>query len=259
MIGEYLWDVLTIAEKFSEPDTILGFIWDSNKAINKRRKVFPDYKKETEADEPTPSELARIKEVYKAFKTVRLRILPQIGFKNNFIQTGLEGDDLIAKIIDDYCAEYKITFVANDHDMFQTLRFGVSMYNPTTRATIDWKTFMNTYGIAPNLWGDVKALAGCKSDKVVGIPGIGETYAIKYLTGKLGKKTKAYSKITSSEGKAIFKKTLPVVQLPHAETKTVEIVKDDLNIEDFEDVINEYNLTSFLNKGNLNRWQTTVI
>ncbi len=257
MTQEFLWEVLTLVEKFGEPDMEVCFIWDSNKNVNKRKKVFPDYKEKAHK-EISEADLKRTLIARKAFPHIRMKVLRQIGFKNSFIQTGLEADDLIAKIVDDYCKDHDIIFVANDHDMYQVLRLRVVMYNPYKRTTTDYKAFMDTYNIAPNLWGQVKALGGCSSDNVKGIKSIGEKRAIDYLTGKLSKKSQAYKIITSSYGQDIFEKTLPVVQLPHAETKSVEIIQDRLDCRDFKKTCEVHGIDTFLNSKNSQRWQTSL-
>jgi 5'-3' exonuclease len=258
LIQKFLWEVLIITEQFKKPDTTICFIWDSNKNINKRRKIFPDYKVKP-PKELTPAEKTQLAEVYKVFKLIRTKILPKIGFINNFIQTGLEADDLIAKITDDYCKDEEILFVANDEDMYQLLRFYVKMYNPTKREIIDDEVFMKRYKIPPTKWAEVKAIGGCTSDNIKGIKRVGEITAIRYLKGTLPTHTKTYKSIAEAEGQAIIKKTLPAVKLPHAETKSVKILYDNLHIEDFTDVCNEYELTSFQDKRNRERWAQTMI
>ena len=54
---------------------------------------------------------------------------------------------------------------------------------------------MEKYRIKPFEWHKVKAIAGCSSDNVKGVAGVGEITAIKYLKGELKKESKAHQNI----------------------------------------------------------------
>ena len=119
---------------------------------------------------------------FDQFKQLRKRILPRIGFNNNHLQTGYEADDLIAKYVKDNAEE--LVIASADNDLLQLLYFA-DFLNLSKNKLITSKSFFSEYGILPAQWGMVKQIAGCSSDNVKGIQGVGEITAIKYLKGEL--------------------------------------------------------------------------
>ena len=54
----------------------------------------------------------------------RINIIPKMGFKNSFIRTGQEADDIIAQLTIDYPG---MTIVSNDKDLYQLLDNCITM------------------------------------------------------------------------------------------------------------------------------------
>jgi DNA polymerase-1 len=246
----FMLQLLKLAEKFNTNQFI--FVWDSRKSY--RKMECSTYKqREITDDKKELIEKARIQ-----FENLRKDVLPSMGFKNNYIQPGYEADDLIAFIIFRFPEEY--TIVSKDEDLFQLLYSGrkgcsVQLYNLTSIITeFDFKRI---YGIEPRKWCDVKGLAGCPSDTVPGIPGVGKDTAIKYLTGIL-KDGKTKDKIESEEGKKIFRDCFKLVALPYVGEISIDVknpVEDDLYSLDFVDTFRKYGFNSFVEDDNFEKWR----
>lgn len=228
------------------------FCWDSQRSH--RQKLYPAYKERRRTKDKTPEEKEEDSFAYAQFDKLYDEILPAIGFKNNFKIDGYEGDDLIASIIDTNL-DYDFVIVSGDEDMYQCLTTGVTIQKQKGIYTED--SFRKEYGIDPAQWATVKAIAGCDSDEVQGIKGIGEKTAIKYLLGQLPPNYKGWQSINSPEGKAVIARNRPLVTLPFKGCPDI-IVEDDkrLSLNAFMDMCNDLNFQYFLRKDVLAQWKT---
>jgi len=98
--------------------------------------------------------------------------------------------------------------------LYQLLAANVRLYNPARRRMMTASRFREEYGLAPRDWVRVKAIGGCSSDGVPGVPGVAQKTAIKYLRGLLLPHHKAYQAIESPEGMERMAFNLPLVSLP---------------------------------------------
>jgi DNA polymerase-1 len=227
--------------------------WDS-KSSN-RLKLFPAYKEKRRMGvDKTEEEIEYDGLAYEQFDMIRDEIIPAMGFKNNFHYPGFEGDDLIASIIDNSGEEQELVMVTGDEDMFQCLCDGVVMQRK--KGVYTHKDFMKEYGIPAYKWAEVKAIAGCSTDEVPGIRGVGEKTAIKYLLNMLKPTTKAFTDITSQAGKEIIARNRKLVTLPFKNTPDLILQKDTkLSLDAFCDVCNKYSFQHLLKKENLSQWK----
>lgn len=218
------------------PDRII-FCWDSKKS--KRKHKYPFYKQNRNIGE-IPQELL---DAFQQFDLLRQEILPRIGFKNIFMHVGYESDDLFAVIVKEYRDDHII--VSSDEDLYQLLT-RASMYNPEKKKYTTQESFMEEYKIPPVHWVDVKKIAGCTSDNVPGVHGVGNKTVIKYLLGELDPKSKKYQSIVSAEAKEIYERNAWLVELPLIGTKCPELTNDDkFDMMEFKKICNEYGFESF--------------
>ena len=220
------------------------FCFDSRK--NYRKEIYPGYK-----DRPakTVKELEDRREIFKQIIILRNTILPTMGFKNIFQQTGIEADDIMAKIVRDN--PHKVIVLTADEDLLQLVD-ECTWYSPTTKTLMNETTFKRKYGISPRDWKTVKALAGCTSDKIKGISMIGEKTIIKYLTGELKETSIAYMCI-EDEKRAMKKKNGILVNLPFPRTVSVEIQQDEFSREGFQGICDIYGLNRLAEK--VDEWE----
>ena len=250
----FLTQILNIAENFTNPKMI--FCWDSKESF--RQQVFPEYKKKR-YQSLSPAEE---KSLYAAFDQMNLlcdELLGEMGFRNNIRQTGLEGDDLMAKIVlDPRYSSYSFTMFANDRDLYQLLSPRVNMMQAKYDGYCSYvfhfygeKNFIEEFGITPQQWVKVKQIAGCSSDEVPSCgrdfkdPGniiarIGEKTACSHLLGKLKPTTKAYQRINSAEGREVIEFNEQLVKLPHLMTKEITLQQDELNFDNFKAICERF-------------------
>ena len=249
VIFGFIQQILSLAKKFESTNFV--FCWDSKKSY--RKLIYSEYKA-NRRKELSNEENADLKLAYNQFAELREKILLEMGFNNVFMQTGYEADDLIAKVVLDNQNKKNI-IVSTDQDLYQLLQYSVSIHNIRTKKIFLWKDFANKYNAAPNLWVRVKAIAGCSTDNVIGVKGVGEMTAIKYLQDKL-QEGKIKNRIESQEGQAIIKRNIELVVLPFQGRKKLRIdfQKNDLSKEKFIEVFMQYGFSSLLKKEVVENW-----
>jgi DNA polymerase I len=220
----FLRSLVSIQDEFSSDR--LAFCFEGARHKLLRRKILPTYKDRRE-EKRTYKDREIVKarsDLEKQIATLRDEILPSVGFKNIFCYPGYESDDIMANIAL-YTPENEETIlVTADHDLFQCLRSNVSIWSPQRQHFVTESWFRRRYHIPPRKWAEVKALAGCHSDNVPGVGGIGETSALKWLRGELrGQMTE---KITCKASREIARRNRALVQLPFEGCPVPEIQRD---------------------------------
>ncbi len=198
-----------------------AFCFDSSES--KRERIFKGYKKKRKDKQFTEDEEAEYKAMKKGIRIIRDEILPKFGERSIFMESGFEADDLIASLVISNPKEL-FTIVSADHDLYQLLHTGrVSIFNPVTKTVMTEKLFKETYGINPSMWATVKAIAGCTSDSIPGIKGIGEGKAIQFLLGEGSDKTKELC--TAFCVTKVYKRNLRLTTIPIEGTPVLQLKK----------------------------------
>lgn len=248
----FLSRLLSLCKHFSTNQVI--FLWDSRHSF--RRNQYADYKSGRVRRPMTPEERKIKAAMFDQFILLRRHILREIGFNNVFLRPGYESDDTIAMVVRK-STRHQFIVVTGDNDLLQLLRSNVRLYNPTTKKMMTHTRFFQEYGITPDRWPMVKAVGGCSSDSVKGVPGVAESSALKYVRQILpaGKKLDA---IKSAEGQSIIKRNLPLVTLPFQPPPEVDLVNDDLNWAGLKKVSLIFGLDSFLSGDKKREWKTVL-
>lgn len=229
----------------------LVFCFDSSKSY--RRLEYPGYKIRDE--NKTSQEKENIRMAKLQFAELEEEILPAMGFKNIYSQPGYEADDLMAELCYRFPDDYII--VTGDEDLFQLLSAGpvreTRLYMKGKKMMTEMD-FEKAFGIKPYQWKMVKAIAGCPTDAVEGVEGVGNTKAIHYIRGDLSE-GKIKERIKNSND--IIQRNLRLVALPYLGVKPINIneypAQDVLYTIDFMEVFNKYGFGSFIDK--LDEWR----
>jgi len=244
VIFGFLSRVLSLAQKFQTND--ISFFWDSKKSLRKRRHSFYKEKRHKDLSEEEDKEL---KEAFKQFAILRTEILPMIGFNNNFMMTGFEADDIIAKAV---INSINIPIVVTaDEDLFQLLDYCM-VYNPTKDEMMTKQILEMERNASPSDWIRMKQIAGCSSDNVPGVKGVGEKTALSYIHGAL-KEGKKKKDIELSQD--IIARNEWLVRLPLPGTPPIPFRADQLSLDMFQEVCGEYGLASFLEDDKWQEWE----
>lgn len=248
----FIKQILTLAKKFETSRFV--FCWDHR---NSYRKIeYPSYKVKRHSKTQTDEQVLDMQDAFRQFDEIRELVLPMMGFTNIYQQSGYEADDLIAYVAMRRPDDTVIVSTDNDllqliyHDKFCPIR----IYN--FKGITDEATFKDAFfGIPPIKWSFVKAIAGCSSDEVAGIVGVGELTAAKYVAGIL--QGKSLEKIESPEGKEIFRRNLPLVALPYNGRKPINLPEqkeDEITLEKFQSIFGQFGFRSLLKEEEVAKW-----
>jgi 5'-3' exonuclease len=234
----FLNSIQLIANKFETNNII--FAWDSKKSF--RKKEYSNYKKRKRQE--------LVINIYKQFNILKKEILPEIGFKNNLKQSGIEADDIIAKVCEQEKRMNKL-IVSNDGDMRQCLDYFTWIWDGKKLLKKD-EFSRQIHNLDPQVYyPKIKALAGCQSDNIKGIHGVGELTAAKYFADKRLLTKKKIGLIESEMW--LMHKNLSFVKLPHEKTKDFKLTYNDFDKERTIKIFMKYNFESFLD--NFNKWE----
>lgn len=234
VIFGFLLQVFRLAKDFRTRDFV--FCWDSRK--RRREEMYPEYKADRR-DKPSFDE-ETLHQVRLQMGCLRRDVLPAMGFENSFIKTGLEADDLIA------CALRKVpgsTVISSDSDLYQLLGL-CEMYNPQTKKRTYVRDFTGKYGVSPEDWVDVLAIAGTHNN-VEGIEGAGIGKAIQYLKGTLPD-GKVRERIEA--GKELIERNKSLIRLPLEEVDLDIRFPDEFDLDEWLRVFQRYEFRSFMNE-----------
>ena len=253
----FLDQIFTIMEDIGSNRLI--FCWDSSDLY--RKEIYSGYKdKEERQKDPRQKKIGELARTQAPL--IRDKILPMMGFRNVFLERGLESDDLIAHIVNKFRGrDESITIVSSDDDLLQLVRDDsptVVIYNPITKKFKTETSFTEEWRITPKDWARVKAIAGCKSDCVPGVPGVAEATAVKYLLGELKTNSKKYKSIQEHED--IIKRNKGLVELPFKSPPPELLISaDEITLPKLMDTFGKYGFRSFLGQVKLNRIQDLLI
>ena len=225
-------DIVNLTQAFNTRNIV--FCWDHER--RRRAEIYPAYKANRKRTDMDPEERKFQDAYYKQVRLLRDEYLWAIGFRNILQQEGYESDDLIASVCHTLQAgEDDAVVVSADQDLFQLIRSHIDVYNPSKHERLTLQKFIVRYGIHPRQWTKVKAIAGCSTDNIQGIQGVGEKTAIKYLLNQLKPSTKAYHNIKKG-WKTVVMRNKKLVKLPLLGTMTWEPVTDHVTQRGWDEV-----------------------
>lgn len=251
----FLMQVLALSKRFSTNRFI--FCWDSRKSY--RKLIYPEYKEGRRKD-LSPREREDLQNAFIQFDELREKVLPALGFRNNFLWTGYEADDLMAVAAYEV-APGDVILVSSDNDLWQLLDSRVSIYSLKKKALFTEVDFFREWGVPPAAWVDVKVLAGCPGDNVKGIEGVGPKTAVKYIANSLGE-GKIKSRIDDCVQKigtgSLLDMNTRLVKLPFRGVRPLPdlvLGEEKFRSKDFVDVFDKYGFASFLTEKTFSEWQ----
>jgi DNA polymerase-1 len=234
-------DVGALVERFDTPHVV--FCFDHRQ--NLRKEVYPPYKRKRHSKELPEEEKMLMVEMRRQVDLLRDEYLPKVGYRNVLVSPGYESDDIIARVVCNLPRSDGAIVVSADADLYQLLRGDkVMQWNPNKQELMSERTFISKYSVWPKWWWKVKALSGCSSDEVSGVPGVGEKTAIKYLRGELKPTSVVCQRIESEQGKRRFERNKTLVKLPYAGTPNFEIQEDSVDPEAWARVADELGMKS---------------
>ena len=240
-------DLKSFAREFQADHVVACF--DSRQS--NREKLDPGYKESRRKNrkKKTPEELRALDGMEKQVRALRKDILPRLGVQC-LREVGYEADDLMARVchaVRKAVADLSTaTLVSADKDLYQLLCDRVTVYHPskgkTPGRTVTERSFRTEYGIDPWKWQVAKAIAGCSTDDVPGVAGVGDKTACLVIAGKDHRMKKAITDFCDTPRYAL---NLRLVQLPLAGCPFVELESQPMaKGRGWDAVLSEYGIVS---------------
>ena len=189
-----------------------------------RHEMYEAYKGTRKGmPEEMHEQMPRIKEILQA---MHIRIVEQEGF---------EADDLIGTLSKKGEREgFAVTILSGDRDLLQLATDTVLVRIPKTKhgktEVEDYyaKNVVETYGVTPLIFIDMKGLMGDTSDNIPGVPGIGEKTAAKLLA-EYGDLDGVYAAVDSMKASRMKQNLIENKDLAYL-SKTLATIKLDCPI-----------------------------
>ena len=189
-----------------------------------RHEMYEAYKGTRKGmPEELHEQMPRIKEILQA---MHIRIVEQEGF---------EADDLIGTLSKNGEREgFAVTILSGDRDLLQLATDTVLVRIPKTKhgktEVEDYyaKNVVETYGVTPLIFIDMKGLMGDTSDNIPGVPGIGEKTAAKLLA-EYGDLDGVYAAVDSMKASRMKQNLIENKDLAYL-SKTLATIKLDCPI-----------------------------
>ena len=234
-------DIVAFQDTFATSRCAFAF----DAGCGRRHGILPTYKSSRLAarEKESPEEVEARKSFREQVHLLQVRYLPAIGFRNVYHAPGLEADDVIASIAKN-TVDDEVVIVGSDHDLWQCIRENVWCWNPNTKQPYTQEMFRAEWGLEPRRWATVKALAGCGTDDVPGVHGIGEKTAAKWLRGELKPESVAYKKLLGSA--ELRRRNLQLVRLPFPGTPVFELVPDEVTEDKWNSVMEGLGMRSLM-------------
>lgn len=149
---------------------LFAIVWDS-KGPTQRKEIYPEYKAGRQAP---PTDLFEQKDVILKFG--EMINLPMIAVQ------GIEADDIIFSLTQDFKKDYTVVVVASDKDLYQILDDNVFVFDAFKDLLVDEKEYNQILGFNVKKLPFYFALLGDVSDNIPGVRGIGKTTALEIVT-----------------------------------------------------------------------------
>lgn len=211
-----------LADEFGVADVA----WAFDRKPYKRKELFDGYKAGRERVKVDEAEQAAIDDCRARIGKLASDYLPRLGYTNVLEKRGYEADDLMAAAVRGLAPGDRAVLVSADYDLYQLLGPTCAVYHPQTDAWVTAKTFRTKYGLDPSLWAEAKAIAGCSSDDVPGLRGVGIQTAVKFLLKQLPRTHKTCYDIHRFLKTPEYERNLALTALPYPGLSPIELAPD---------------------------------
>lgn len=201
-------EVLQLQERFNTHRVA----WCFDAGRPKRLDLLPTYKSSRRQNKSTEDK-KRADEVRAQVLAIKTDYAQALGYRNVLWADGYEADDIIASVVKNN-TDAEFVIVSSDHDMFQLLGRNTCIWNPSKQAIYSESDFRREWGLHPWQWCGVKQIAGCSSDDIPGVAGVGEKTAAKYLQGGSALKPTSVAFKRIEENKKLVIRNKPLVSIP---------------------------------------------
>lgn len=248
----FLRRVVSMGERFHTSN--MAFCFDG--PTSKREALAASYKWRRHSGEKLDAAKLETRRELKTQVRMLKGDLVELGFGNVWEEPGYEADDLLAAACHNIPGSHVV--VSSDGDMWQLLSDSTVIMSPRQGAEpLTKEAFEAEWNFPADQWWKVKALAGCGTDEVVGVKGVGLKKAVAWFKGELPKHHAVYSLIKGS--KALYDANVLLVKLPFEGTPVPELHADRITKDGFREVLSRYGLLGMADGDFGARWRRLFV
>jgi len=171
------------AIKLLNPTRVI-VVFDGNGGSQKRRKIYPEYKKGRKTRikfNRTYEEMSDSDIEQKNLKMELLRLINYLDVLPITVMAidNIEADDTIAYLAEQTFKDSNVTIMSSDKDFLQLASDKIKIWSPTKKKIFGCKEIVDEYGITCNNFIFYRTMEGDESDNIPGINGAGLKTIIK--------------------------------------------------------------------------------
>jgi 5'-3' exonuclease len=207
-----------------------------------RQKISPIYKEGREARQAKRDSMKGHESLAQQKRFLREVLIPETGMVVAS-EKGIEADD--------WCAlysqkDYPTILLSSDKDLYQCLSEKCKMWDSGKKALYTFASLFEEYKVFPSQWARLKAIAGCSSDGVVGVRGVADLSAARFLAGTL--RAGSAKRLIETSGRLIERNLeLVTLPLPNWEPKELPEPKK-VNSSRLREVLEKYGMEKLLSR-----------
>lgn len=150
-------------------------VFDGKDGSAKRRQLFPEYKAQRKFKIRLNRAATVDKEDNQLQQLMRLVEYLEVLPVSVLVSDGVEADDVIAYIAEDYMKERasQVFIMSSDKDFMQLVNERIHIWSPTKKQLYYTDDVYNQYNIMPHNFALYRALMGDGSDNIPGVSGVG--------------------------------------------------------------------------------------
>jgi len=171
------------AIKLLNPTRVI-VVFDGNGGSQKRRKIYPEYKKRRKTRikfNRTYEDMSNSDIEQKNLKMELLRLINYLDVLPITVMAidNIEADDTIAYLAEQTFKNSNVTIMSADKDFLQLASDKIKIWSPTKKKIYGCKEIVDEYGITCNNFIFYRSMEGDDSDNIPGIHGAGLKTIIK--------------------------------------------------------------------------------
>ena len=165
------------AIKLLQPTRVI-VVFDGNGGSQKRRKIYPDYKKGRRTNIRLNRTYDNLSDINVSGENFKKELVRTVNYLDTLPVTlmaidQIEADDTIAYLAEETFKDSNVTIMSTDKDFLQLASEKVKIWNPVKKKIFGCKEILDEYGITCSNFIFYRIMEGDESDNIPGLNGVG--------------------------------------------------------------------------------------
>lgn len=168
---------LGYAIKLLQPTRVI-VVFDGNGGSQKRRKIYPEYKKGRRTNIRLNRTYEDLSDSVTASENFKKELIRTVNYLDTLPVTlmaidQIEADDTIAYLAMQTFKDSNVTIMSTDRDFLQLASEKIKIWNPVKKKVFGCKEIFDEYGITCSNFIYYRVMEGDESDNIPGLNGVG--------------------------------------------------------------------------------------